>query len=149
MIKVFISVPMRNRKTEDIQYSIRKMKRIARAYLADNDIEADNIDFINTIVKDNPPKEVDERIWYLGASIQLLSKADYLICPQDTYNNPGCTIEKETFMAYKGYDKIITIDPEYIFTEDELRSRYNSDNDDVKECPCCKEDSDIITPDQC
>lgn len=34
MIKVFISVPMRNRKTEDIQYSIRKMKRIARAYLA-------------------------------------------------------------------------------------------------------------------
>ena len=144
MIKVFISVPMRNRKTEDIQYSIRKMKRIARAYLAENDIEADNIDFINTIVKDNPPKEVDEKIWYLGASLQLLSKADYLICPRNTYNNPGCTIEKETFVGYKGYDKVIAINPEYIYTDDELRSRY-----EVQECDCCKEDCDIITPDNC
>ena len=55
MIKVFISVPMKGRKKEDIDYSIRKMKRIARAYLTENDIEADNIDFINTIVSENPP----------------------------------------------------------------------------------------------
>jgi len=144
MIKVFISVPMRNRKTEDIQYSIRKMKRIARAYLAENDIEADNIDFINTIVKDNPPKEVDEKIWYLGASIQLLSKADYLICPRDTYNNPGCEIEKTTFNLYKGYGKTIEIGSDYIYTEDELRSRY-----EVPECDCCEEKSDILEPDNC
>jgi len=134
MIKVFISVPMKNRKKEDIEYSIRKMKRIARAYLAENDIEAENINFINTIVQENPPKEVDARVWYLGASIQLLSKADYLICPADTYYIHGCEIEKHVFKAYKEYGHIIEIPNEFIYTETELHSGYAADE--------CKEIAD-------
>lgn len=138
MIKVFISVPMKDRTKENIEYSIRKMKRIARAYLAENDIEADNIDFINTIVKDNPPKEVDEKIWYLGASIQLLAKADYLICPARTYNNPGCSAEKEIFTDYKGRKHIITIPNEYLFTEKELEEQRKKDKE-AEENICCDE----------
>ena len=136
MIKVFISVPMRDRKKEDIEYSIRKMKRIARAYLAENDIEADNIDFINTIVKENPPKEVDARIWYLGASIQLLSKADYLICPADTYYIHGCDIEKDVFRAYKEYNHVIEVPNEFIYTEAELNPIVIDDEYLNKECVC-------------
>ena len=133
MIKVFISVPMKDRRKEDIEYSIRKMKRIARAYLAPNDIEAENIDFINTIVKDNPPEEVDARVWYLGASIQLLSKADYLICPANTYYIHGCEIEKEVFKAYKEYGHVIEIPNEFIYTEEELNP---------VECDECKASAD-------
>lgn len=48
-------------------------------------------------------------------------------------------------MRYKGYDKVIAINAEYIYTEDELRSRYSSYDNNVEE----KEDSDIITPDNC
>ena len=141
MIKVFISVPMRGRKKEDIEYSIRKMERIARAYLVDNDIEADNIDFINTIVKDNPPKEVDEKIWYLGASIQLLSKADYLICPERLANIPGCYAEKSIFSDYKGYEHVVKIPNRYIYTEAELQAQKEAEavaeeNAICSECEC-------------
>ncbi len=145
MIKVFISVPMRNRTKENIEYSIRKMKRIARAFLAENDIEANNgIEFINTIVRDNPPKEVDERIWYLGAAIQLLSKADYLICPSELYNNPGCEIERYTFEYYKGYDRLIEVRNKFIYPEDELKSSGDKEDDED-----IIAEKDIITPDQC
>jgi len=121
MNKVFISVPMKNRKKEDIEYSIRKMKRIARAYLAENDIEADNIDFINTIVSENPPKEADEKIWYLGASIQLLAKADYLVTMdyEDSYGYYGCEVERHAFYAYKGEDHIIQVPLAYILSDNE------------------------------
>ena len=121
MIKVFISVPMKGRKKEDIDYSIRKMKRIARAYLTENDIEADNIDFINTIVSENPPKDVDEKIWYLGSSIQLLAKADYLVTVsyEDSYGYSGCEIERHTFYDYKGGNKIIQIPIAYILSDTE------------------------------
>jgi len=128
MIKVFISVPMKNRKKEDIEYSIRKMKRIARSYLAENDIEADNIDFINTIVSENPPKEVNEKIWYLGAAIQLLAKADYLVTInyEDSYGYSGCEIERHAFYAYKGEDNIIQIPLAYILSDNE-KLNYNTE----------------------
>ena len=141
MIKVFISVPMRGRKKEDIEYSIRKMKRIARAYLADNDIEADNIDFINTIVSDNPPQNVDDKIWYLGASLQLLSKADYLVCPLDIYQIPGCQTEKDVFYRYKSYEHILEIPNRYIYTDAELQAQKEAEavaqeNALCSECEC-------------
>ena len=150
MINVFISVPMRDRKKEDIEFSIRKMKRIARAHLAENKEEEANINFINTIVKDNPPKEVAEKIWYLGASIQLLSKADYLITIADTYCYPGCEIERETFVQYKGYEKIIAVPINYILSDSEKEGLLRKL--ESAECKCTAkyiDDSDCIKPEDC
>ena len=144
MINVFISVPMRDRTKEDIEYSIKKLKRIARAVLAENDIEANNINFINTILRDTPPTNVDERIWCLGGALQLLSKADYLIAVEESYRYTGCDIEKEVFRSYKGFEHVIEVPLRYILSETEKYAIESGDT--VKVCGCkCEE----ITPDQC
>lgn len=99
--KVFLSVPMKGRKREDIEKTISKMKALTKLYLDTEDLE-----FINTEVKEQPLEESNQRIWYLGKSIQLLSKCDILVtCLSETnvwlYDNyPGCKIELEVGKSY-------------------------------------------------
>jgi len=112
MIKVFISVPMKNRTTENIKASIRKMEEVAKIFL---DVNNDEIEFISTYIEETPPEGADSSIWYLGGSIQLLAHADYLVCPEDTSYAPGCAIEKSVFSKYKGIDKIIEIENRFLY----------------------------------
>ena len=112
MIKVFISVPMAGRKNENIKASIKKMKEITKIFL---DVNNDEIEFISTYIESDPPKGANASIWYLGGSIQLLSQADYLVCPQDTSYAPGCAMEKSVFSRYIGTEKIIEIENRFIY----------------------------------
>lgn len=96
MKKLFISVPMKGRTEENIRTSIEKMHKIAET-IFDKELEV-----IPSYIDDNPPKNSNEEIWYLGRSIQLMSEADYFIgthicCRQ--YG--GCRIE---FMVANGYN---------------------------------------------
>ena len=95
----FISLPMKNKTREEIENNIKRMKEIATFKLNSK------VDFINTIVEDRPPYNTQkEAIWYLGKSIEILSKCDSIVCLKnidDTYN--GCIIEKEIAKRYGLY----------------------------------------------
>ena len=115
MKKVFISVPMRGRTKENIEYSIKKMKDIARTIIEDEDIE-----FINTIVEEKPPYTTQkEAVWYLGKAIELLSQVDVLVAPQTDYHHyaPGCFIEKEVASRY-GITRIL-IPEDWVYPQSE------------------------------
>lgn len=98
MKKVFLSVPMKGRTKERIEDSLEKMKAIAKIALDNEEIE-----FINTLVEEQPPYETsNEAIWYLGKSIELLSQADVLVCVDTPYwlHAYGCENEKRIFQDY-------------------------------------------------
>ena len=96
-MKVFLSVPMKNRTKENIEKSLEKMRQYARIAFG-NDVE-----FINTVVQDKPPyTNCNEAVWYLGQSISLMSQADMFVCVDTPYwlESKGCEVEKRTFFSY-------------------------------------------------
>lgn len=96
MKKVFLSVPMRGRTKENIEKSLEKMKAYTRIALGED------VEFINTIVKETPPENAHASVWYLGKSIQLLSEADVLVCVDCPYwlRAKGCENERRIFQDY-------------------------------------------------
>lgn len=86
MKKLFVSVPMKGRTKENIKRSIECMHKTAETTF-DEELE-----LIDSYVEDNPPKDINESIWYLGKSIELLSQADYFIGVDD-FRYAGCKIE--------------------------------------------------------
>lgn len=137
MKKVFISMPMKGRTKENIDDSIRRMKNVITAIL-DEEVE-----FINTIVEEEPPylKDKDHTsVWYLGKSIQILSQADYLATPKVssclcTYT--GCFIEHQVAELYG--IKIIDVPYEFIcpdiWEEVKMKSQaYKCDCDSLGVC---------------
>ena len=94
MKKLFVSVPMKGRTEEQIRFSINKMKTIAEATIGEE------LELIDSYVEDKPPHTDHEAVWYLGKSIQLLSQADYHICPDRSYEFPGCRVEMDVAEFY-------------------------------------------------
>lgn len=132
---VFISMPMRHRTKENIESSFKKARKLATTMLKEPDVE---ISFINTKVKARPPKESNERMWYLGESIKLLSKADILItfdCPY-FLEATGVETEERVFRSYsKNPFSIIQLPVTTVMTREELYELR--DNYEKKEvCGC-------------
>ena len=131
MKKVFLSVPMKNRKRENIEKSLEKMKLCSKIALGDD------VEFINTIVEEKPPyNNGNEAIWYLGKSIQLMSQADLLVTVDAPYwlRAFGCEIERNIFGQYhRDSDKhIIIIDlPASLVIDieelEELKKKYDKE----------------------
>ena len=94
MKKLFISVPMKGRTEEEIRASIEKMKKIAEAY------EGEELELIDSYIEDNPPKDNNQAIWYLGESLKKLATADVFISIDDLYEWNGCYVEKEVARRY-------------------------------------------------
>lgn len=93
-MKVFISVPMKNRFKEEIEEDIAMMK--AKVHKMYPDAE-----FINTIVMDEVPYNTNNQaIWYLGKSIEILSQCNTLVCKKNVSMYNGCYIEKEIAIRY-------------------------------------------------
>lgn len=69
MKKLFVSVPMKGRTEEEIKASIQKMKKIAEIY------EGEELELIDSYIEDNPPKDSNEGVWYLGESLKKLAQA--------------------------------------------------------------------------
>lgn len=94
MKKLFVSVPMKGRTEEEIKASIQKMKKIAEIY------EGEELELIDSYIEDNPPKDSEEAVWYLGESLKKLAQADVFIGICESYDWNGCCIERETVEKY-------------------------------------------------
>ena len=94
MKKLFVSVPMKGRTEEEIKASIQKMKKIAEIY------EGEELELIDSYIEDNPPKDSNEGVWYLGESLKKLAQADVFIGTTDTWGWNECHIEIETAKRY-------------------------------------------------
>lgn len=97
MKKLFVSVPMKGRIQEDIEYSIDCMHTIAESTF-DEELE-----LIDSYIEDDPPATRNQSIWYLGKSIELLAQADYFIgvdfCNYPGYH-PACRVENQVAKEY-------------------------------------------------
>lgn len=94
MKKLFVSVPMKGRTEEEIKASIQKMKKIAEIY------EGEELELIDSYIKDNPPKDSKEAVWYLGESLKKLAQADVFIGICESYDWNDCQIERATAEKY-------------------------------------------------
>lgn len=95
MKKLFVSVPMKGRTEEEIKASIQKMKKIAEIY------EGEELELIDSYIEDNPPKDNNEAVWYLGESLKKLAQADVFVGIDDVWNWSGCYIESEVAARYE------------------------------------------------
>lgn len=71
MKKLFVSVPTKGRTGEEIKASIQKMKKIAEIY------EGKELELIDSYIEDNPPKDNNQAIWFLGESLKNWHKLMY------------------------------------------------------------------------
>lgn len=95
MKKLFVSVPMKGRTEEEIKASIQKMKKIAEIY------EGEELELIDSYIEDNPPKDNNEDVWYLGESLKKLAQADVFVGIDDVWDWSGCYIENEVAARYE------------------------------------------------
>ena len=95
MKKLFISCPMKGRTEENIRKTMEKMHKIAEV------VFEQELEVIPSYIEDNPPKDNNEAIWYLGKSIQLMAQADYFIGVDWYYGYwKGCGIETQVASDY-------------------------------------------------
>ena len=95
MKKLFISCPMRGRTKENILKSMDKMHKLAEI-IFDQELEV-----IPTWIDEEPTEDcIHSRVWYLGKSIELLSKADYFIGIAYSDFFAGCEIESQIANRY-------------------------------------------------
>lgn len=94
MKKLFISCPMRNRTEEAIRESMDKMHKIAEATLGEE------LEVIQSYIKDNPPENSKQAVWYLGESIKKLSEADVFITIDENWEYAGCRTERDVACRY-------------------------------------------------
>lgn len=106
MKRLFVSVPMKGRTEEEIKASIDKMKKIAEIY------EGEELELIDSYIEDNPPKDNNQAIWFLGKALEKLAIADVFIGILDTWEWNGCYIETEVARRYG--IKMYHIDPHYV-----------------------------------
>ena len=106
MKKLFVSVPMKGRTEEEIKASIQKMKKIAEVYIGEE------LELIDSYIEDNPPKNNNQAVWYLGESLKKLSQADVFIGIEQDYDWNGCNIESSVALRYG--IRTIRIDAHYV-----------------------------------
>lgn len=90
-MKVMISQPMRNRTEEDIR---EERKHIIEKF---NNM---HIEVIDTIFTEEAPEDNNAGIYYLGKSIQEMSKVDALFMCDDWREARGCRIEYQVAREY-------------------------------------------------
>ena len=106
MKRLFVSVPMKGRTEEEIKASIQKMKKIAEIY------EGEELELIDSYIEDDPPKDNNQAIWFLGKSLEKLATADVFIGIYDAWEWNGCFIEQEVANRYG--IKAYSVDPRFI-----------------------------------
>ena len=96
-MKVFISMPMKSKSTEQVRIEMDK----AFSYIKDKLPEAELLDsIIDGADKDIALKGDDIGLWYLGQSILILSKADIIFFVNDWVDFRGCSVERKVANEY-------------------------------------------------
>lgn len=96
--KVFVSLPMRDRSVDEIREDMNDiLDMIKPSYAA----LGEDVEMIDTVWLDTPgPDILNESAWYLGQSIQALSKADTAIFHPGWREARGCIIEHMVCAMY-------------------------------------------------
>ena len=90
-MKVMISQPMKGKTTEQIK---EERKVIIEKF---NNM---HIEVIDTIFTDEPPKDCNFAVYYLGKSISAMKDIDALYMCDDWREARGCKIEYEVAKSY-------------------------------------------------
>lgn len=89
MLKLFISQPMNGLSNDEILRKRKEYKNYVEKIMGE---EVEVIDSFFT--KDPDDEEIKEKaLWYLGESIALMSKADFVFFAKEWYRYKGCRIE--------------------------------------------------------
>jgi len=94
--KVFISLPM-NGKTEA---EIKENRQKAIEALYSLGYTEDELSIIDTFIKEDAPDDVNDGLWYLGKSIELLAGADLVVFAPGWRAARGCVIEFKCAREY-------------------------------------------------
>ena len=96
-MKIFISMPMKSKSTEQVRAEMTKVKEYIEEKL-------EFCEFIDSII-DGADREIalkgnDVALWYLGKSILLLSQADLVFFVNDWKDYRGCSAERKIAEEY-------------------------------------------------
>lgn len=94
MIKVLISQPMRGKTDEEI------LKERSEAIEKVKDIVNEDVELIDSFIKDDPKDVKNTALWCLGQSIKFLADADVVYFANGWKEARGCKIEHECAKAY-------------------------------------------------
>lgn len=94
MKKLFISCPMKGRTDENIHKSMEKMHKLAEI------VFGEELEVIPSYIEGEAPEDTNQAIFYLGRSIQFMSKADYFIGLEYTSCSRGCDVERRVASMY-------------------------------------------------
>ena len=106
MKKLFVSMPMRGRDTENIAKSMIKLHKIAEVMVGED------LQLIHSYIPNKAPAGVNESIWCLGESIKMMAEADYFACVRPHHEYNGCRVESMVACTY-GIPEII-IDRQFV-----------------------------------
>ena len=91
-VKVFISQPMKDKTNEQIEAERNEIKKkLEEKY-------GDNFEIIDSVIKD-APKDANS-LWFLGKSLEFLSKADVCVFAKQWYVGRGCVMEHRACEEY-------------------------------------------------
>lgn len=92
MKRLFISQPMRDKTNEEIETERNRVIETAREFVGEE------IEVIDSFFKDAPHDA--KPLWFLGKSLELLSKADVAFFVKGWENYRGCRIEQLAAAQY-------------------------------------------------
>ncbi len=90
-MKIMISQPMRGKTNEQI--------RKEREMLI-HQLELNGYEVVDTVINEEPPKNIDEAIYYLSKSIEFIGKVDAVYFMKSWEKARGCKIEHEVAVEY-------------------------------------------------
>lgn len=90
-MKIMISQPMRGKTSEQIR---KERKMLIRQ------LELNEYEVVDTVINEEPPKNIDEAIYYLSKSIEFIGKVDAVYFMKGWEKARGCKIEHEVAVEY-------------------------------------------------
>ena len=105
--KVFISMPMNSKSTDQVRSEMAKVFNVIQSKLP-------NAELIDSII-DGADKNIalkgdDIGVWYLGESLKMMSEADIVFFVNNWHEYRGCSTERKVAEAYGKFCTNIKVD---------------------------------------
>lgn len=91
MKKVMISQPMNCKTNEQILVERHKLA---------SELAEEGLQVIDTVIKEDAPKDIDEAIYYLAKSIEFIGQVDIVLFMKGWEKARGCRIEHQVAVEY-------------------------------------------------
>ena len=93
MIKIFISQPMKDKTSQEIEQERKEIIEKIRKHFKKIEVRV-----VDSFIKDAPHDA--KPLWFLSKSLELLSNANVIVLGKDWKNSRGCRIEHECAVQY-------------------------------------------------